>query len=76
MKPKYKALLFNFLGFAILFVVGRLALGMLVSLNTLVLAVIAAVAASLLAPKFVVNKSQTGEKLLMKWIFIKGFREL
>jgi hypothetical protein len=76
LKPKYKALIFNFLGFAILFVVGRLILVMLLlSLNTLVLAVIAAVAASILAPKFGVVKTPSGEKLMMKWIFIKGFRE-
>ncbi|SHF94180.1 hypothetical protein SAMN03080594_109192 [Arenibacter palladensis] len=76
MKPKYKALIYNFLGFAVLFVAGRLLLGMLLSLNTLVLAFIAAVAASLLAPKFSVVKTKSGEKLMMKWIFIKGFREL
>ncbi len=49
---------------------------MLLSLNTLVLAFIAAVAASLLAPKFSAVKTKSGEKLMMKWIFIKGFREL
>ncbi|MEQ8422836.1 MAG: hypothetical protein RIB64_22730 [Arenibacter algicola] len=76
MKPKHKALFFNFLGFAILFVAGRLLLGMFLSLNTLVLAFIAAVAASFLAPKFSAVKTKSGEKLMMKWIFIKGFREL
>ncbi|MCM4153127.1 hypothetical protein DHD05_16170 [Arenibacter sp. N53] len=76
MKPKHKALVLNFIGFAILFVAGRLLLGMVLSLNTLVLAFIAAVAASLLAPKFSAVKTPLGEKLMMKWIFIKGFREL
>tara|TARA_R110000868_G_scaffold222745_2_gene474604 strand:+ start:1129 stop:1359 length:231 start_codon:yes stop_codon:yes gene_type:complete len=76
LKPKHKALFFNFLGFAILFVAGRLLLGMFLSLNTLVLAFIAAVAASFLAPKFSAVKTKSGEKLMMKWIFIKGFREL
>ncbi|TQO35955.1 hypothetical protein GQ41_0520 [Arenibacter algicola] len=76
MKPKHKALIFNFLGFAILFVAGRLLLGMFLSLNTLVLAFIAAVAASFLAAKFSAVKTKSGEKLMMKWIFIKGFREL
>ncbi|PXX23020.1 hypothetical protein [Arenibacter sp. ARW7G5Y1] len=76
MKTKYKALIFNFLGFSILFVGGRLLIGMLLSLNTLALAFIAAVAASILAPKFSAVKTKSGEKLMMKWIFIKGFREL
>lgn len=51
-------------------------LGMLLSLNTLVLAFMAAVAASVLAPKFSAVKTRSGEKLMMKWIFVKGFKEL
>lgn len=51
-------------------------LGMFLSINTLVLAFIAAVAASVMAPKFSAVKTKSGEKLMMKWIFIKGFREL
>ncbi|MCM4168950.1 hypothetical protein DHD08_14785 [Arenibacter sp. H213] len=76
MKPKHKAFLYNFLSFAILFVAGRLLLGMFLSLDTLVLAIIAAVVASILAPKFAVVKTQTGKKLMMKWIFLKGVREI
>ncbi|MEZ4971644.1 MAG: hypothetical protein R2814_18640 [Flavobacteriaceae bacterium] len=76
MKTKYKALILNFLCFTILFVAGRLLLGMLLSLNTLVLAFMAAVAASVLAPKFSAVKTRSGEKLMMKWIFVKGFKEL
>lgn len=75
MKPKYKVLIYNFLGFAILFVVGRLLLGMFLRLDTIVLAVIAAIAASLIAPKFGLVKSNKGDKIMMKWIFVKGFRE-
>lgn len=36
----------------------------------------AAVAGSLLAPKFQVVKNTEGEKLYMKFIFIKGIREI
>lgn len=75
MKSKHKVLIYNFLGFAILFVAGRLLLGMFLSLDTLVLAIIAAVIASLMAPKFAVVKSGKGNKIMMKWILIKGFRE-
>ena len=76
MKPKYKALLLNFVGFAILFIAIRLLIGFFFSLHHLVLAVVAALGASILAPKFTVVKSSGKEKLMMKWVFIKGFREI
>lgn len=75
MKPKFKVLIYNFLGFALLFVIGRLLLGMFLTLDTFVLSVIAAIVASLMAPKFAVVKSANGEKIMMKWIMLKGFRE-
>ncbi|WP_419210961.1 hypothetical protein ACNR9Q_09405 [Maribacter sp. X9] len=40
------------------------------------MALIAAVAASVLAPKFAVVQKEGVEKIVMKWIFIKGFKEL
>ncbi|GGW31365.1 hypothetical protein [Arenibacter certesii] len=76
MKPKYKAFIYNFLGFAILFVTVRLVLGMLLTIDTLILAIIAAVVASVLAPKFAAVKTSEGDKVMMKWIFLKGVREL
>lgn len=76
MKPKQKALLYNFIGFAFLFIIGRSLLAYLFSLNTILLAIAAAVMATILAPKFAAVKTAEGEKLMMKWIFIKGFREL
>jgi len=76
MAPKHRALLFNFIGFAFFFVGGRLLLGYLFSINTVLLAIMAAVIATILAPKFAVVKTAKGKKLMMKWIFIKGFREI
>ncbi|MDX1364672.1 hypothetical protein [Arenibacter latericius] len=76
MKQKHKALVYNFLGFAILFITVRLLLGMLVSFNTLILAIIAAVVASVLSPKFAVVKTPKGKKLMMNWLFLKGVREV
>jgi len=75
-KPKHRALLLNFIGFAFLFITSRLLLGYLFSLNTIFLAIMAAVVATILAPKFAAVKTGKGEKLMMKWIFIKGFREV
>ena len=76
MKPKTRAVVLNFLGFAILFLVIRFALGYYLEVNRFYLALIAAIAASILAPKFAVVKVEKREKVMMKWIFIKGFRAL
>jgi hypothetical protein len=76
MKLKHKALFYNFIAFAILFLMARFALGYFLPINRIFLAVTAAIIANILAPKFGVIKNEEGEKLLMKWIFIKGMREL
>ncbi|WP_340202761.1 hypothetical protein [Ascidiimonas sp. W6] len=76
MKPKYKALAYNFIGFAILFLAARFTLGHFLPINRIFLAVTSAIIANVVAPKFGVVKNEDGEKILMKWIFIKGLREL
>lgn len=76
MKLKHKVLIYNFLGFAVLFVLFRFLLYISLSINSLYLSAIAAIAASLLAPKFAVAKIEGIEKIVMKWVFIKGFKVL
>lgn len=76
MSSKNKALLFNFLCFAVLFLIVRLLLGYFVPINRIFLSIISAVGATLLAPKFGSVKTEDGEKIMMKWIFLKGFRQL
>lgn len=78
MKLKYKSLLYNFLGFAFLFLAARLGLGALEFFpdNRILLALAAAVIANILSPKFGVVTTENGEKLFMKWLFLKGVREL
>jgi len=76
MKPKYKVLIFNFLGFAVLFVLFRYILHLTLTINSIYLPVIAAIAASFLAPKFAIAKIEREEKIVIKWIFIKGFKIL
>lgn len=76
MKKKWKALLFNFIGFALLFIIVRLALGHYLPINRIFLAVTAAIVANILAPKFGVIQTEDGEKMMMKWLFMKGVREL
>jgi hypothetical protein len=76
MSPKIKALLLNFMGFAILFLVARIVFGYLFNIDRLYLALGAAIIASILAPKFAVVEVDGSSKILMKWIFIKGLREI
>ncbi len=76
MNPKFKALLYNFIGFAIVFLCFRLLLGYLLPLTPIFLAFTSAIAATFLAPKFGVVGSSKKKKVLMKWIFIKGSREV
>ncbi|MDA9273321.1 hypothetical protein N9P83_03345 [Flavobacteriaceae bacterium] len=38
--------------------------------------VIAAIFANFLSPKFGVVETENGKKMMMKWIFVKGLREI
>jgi hypothetical protein len=76
MRPKHKALLFNFIGFAVLFIIARLALGYFFDINRIFLAVGAAIIANILSPKFGAIDRSGKESVVMKWIFLKGFREI
>ncbi len=77
MRPKHRAILFNFIGFAIIFIIARLILGNFLTIHRLFLALIAAIIANVLAPKFTATTADDGkEKVLMKWIFTKGFKEV
>ncbi|MEA1785973.1 hypothetical protein U1E44_07720 [Arenibacter sp. GZD96] len=75
MKPKIKALWFNFISFAIIFVILRMVLGYsLPKVQGVFLAVASALFASLLAPKF--WPSKTNNKVLVKWVFRKKIWEV
>lgn len=76
MTTKVKVLILNFLAFAILFLIFRFGLGAAISMNSMLTSLIAAVLASVLAPKFAEVKERNGNKILMKWIFMKGFKEI
>ncbi len=77
MRAKHKAILFNFVAFALLFIVARLVLGNFLPIHRLFLALIAAIFASVFAPKFAATRGDDGkQKVLIKWIFTKGFKEV
>ncbi|KAA2215367.1 hypothetical protein [Maribacter flavus] len=76
MSLKQKALLFNFLGFAVIFLLFRFGLSYLLAIKPVYISVLSAVLAMVIAPKFAVASIEGVNKLLMKWIFLKGFKEL
>lgn len=76
MTKKTKAFLYNFLGFAIIFFAVRYLVGTFTHLQGYWIPVTAFVVGTILAPKFQTVNTNQGEKLFMKWLFIKGFKEI
>lgn len=76
MTLKNKALLFNFLSFAIIFIVFRFFVMDYFYENRIVKSVLSALITAFLAPKFAVHKNKEVSSIVMKWLFIKGFKQL
>ncbi|WP_417444855.1 hypothetical protein [Joostella sp.] len=77
MKPKTKALIYNLVGFIGIFLILRFSLLYLIEdVSHIVLVLIAAFCSSLLAPKFAVVEIEDKEQIKMKWIFLKGFKDV
>jgi hypothetical protein len=76
MKPKTKALIYNFVAFMALFLVFRFTLGYVIPVSGLWLSLICAVIASILAPKFGVVNEGGKEKVMMKTLFSDDTKEV
>lgn len=76
MKPKLKALVYNFLGFVVLFLIFRFGLLYLFPDQYLIMLLIAVVAASALSPKFGVVTENNEQRVKMKWFLLKGIRDV
>ncbi|MEN9488447.1 MAG: hypothetical protein RL494_712 [Bacteroidota bacterium] len=76
MNKKTKAFVYNFIGFAIIFFAVRYFVGVYTNLQGFWIPITAFVVGTILAPKFQTIQTNEGEKLFMKWLFIKGFTEL
>jgi hypothetical protein len=75
-KLQVRAFLYQLGCFAILFISGRYLVAAYTGLTGLWIPMTAFIAATLISPKFQAVKTKDGEKLFMKWIFIKGIREI
>lgn len=76
MSKQTKALVFNMLGFFVLFMIFRYVVATYSGFTSWKIPVAAFLVATILAPKFQVVKTAEGEKLFMKWLFIKGVKEI
>ncbi|MBF6640901.1 hypothetical protein IVB69_05375 [Flavobacterium sp. J49] len=76
MTNKTKALLYNLICFAAIFILVRFILDLYTGLTGLWLPITAFIVGTILAPKFQAVKTHEGEKVYMKWIFIKGIKQL
>ena len=75
MTNKNKALLYNLICFAALFIVVRLLLGVYSGLSGYWLPITSFVVSTILAPKFQAVTTRDGEKIFMRWMFIKGTKQ-
>lgn len=76
MSKKTKAFLFNLLGFSFFYIISYFVVMTFGVLQGLWIAASSFVVSTILAPKFQTVSTNEGEKLFMKWIFIKGLKEL
>ena len=76
MNKKTKAFIFQLLSFAVLFFTARFLVAKFTTLTGFWIPFAAFIVGTILAPKFQAVKTKDGEKLFMKWIFLKGIREI
>ena len=75
-KLQIRAFLYQLGCFAILFILGRFIIASYTGLTGIWIPLTSFIIATLILPKFQAVKTKDGEKLFMKWIFIKGIREI
>lgn len=76
MNLKVKAFILQLLSFATLFIIVRYLLAQYTNLEGLWISITAFVLGTILAPQFQSVKTKDGEKMFMKWIFMKDVKEI
>lgn len=75
-KLQVKAFVLQLICFATLFILSKFLIEKYALLSGFFISITAFVVATLISPKFQAVKTNAGEKLFMKWIFIKGIKEI
>jgi len=76
MKLKAKAFILQLLSFATVFILVRYLIANYTALEGIWISVTAFVVGTILAPQFQAVSTKDGEKLFMKWIFMKDIKEI
>ncbi len=76
MNKSTKSLLYNFLGFAPIFMLTYFLIENFTHLTGFWVPVTAFVVSTILAPKFQAGRVHGEEKLFMRWLFMKGVKEI
>lgn len=76
MSLKVKAFILQLISFATLFIIVRYLLASYTNLEGMWISITAFVIGTIAAPQFQAVKSDEGEKLFMKWIFMKDVKEI
>jgi hypothetical protein len=75
MTNKTKALLWNFLGFAPIFILVYFLLLRYSGLTGFWLPITSFIVGTITAPKFQAVTTRDGEKIFMKWLFMRGIKQ-
>lgn len=76
MNLKLKAFILQLISFAVLFIISQYVLANYTNLKGIWISITAFVVGTILAPQFQAVKTKDGEKLFMKWIFMKEVKEI
>ena len=76
MSKKTKAFIYQLICFAVLFIAIRFLVATYTNLTGYWIPLTAFVVGTILAPRFQAISTRDGEKLFMKWIFLKGIKEI
>ena len=75
-KLQIRAFIYQLGCFAILFISARYVVANFTGLTGFWIPLTAFIIGTIIAPKFQAAKTKDGEKLFMKWIFLKGIKEI
>lgn len=76
MSKKTKAFLYNLAGFIVFYLPTMMLSSYLLKREDYVPSIIGFIVAIVLSPKFQYLKTNDGDKIFMKWLFVKGIKEI
>ena len=76
MSLQTKAFIYQLLSFATLFIISRFLIDEYSTLEGFWIPFAAFVIGTIFSPKFQAVRTKDGQKLFMKWLFLKGMREI